>query len=111
MRFYDKVGYGIPTDRGDGVWTDSMTERPYRGDLSRVTRYTEESSEKVNPDFRLSNRISIMADAFALENFSHIKYAAWMGTLWTVTSVEVQRPRLILTLGGVYNGPTPPSGP
>lgn len=107
MRFFDKVGYGIPTDLGNGVWTDSITERSYRGDVSRVTRYNEESSEQVNPDIRITNRISIMADAFALENFSYIKYVSWMGSLWTVNSVEVQRPRLILSMGGVYSGRTP----
>lgn len=106
MRYCDTVGYGIPTDRGDGVWSDSITERTYYGDVLSVTRYLE-TSDKVNDDVRLTQRISIVADAFAYENFSFIKYASWMGSLWTVTSVEVERPRLLLSLGGVYNGRRP----
>ena len=36
-----------------------------------------------------------------------MRYVHWMGALWEVNSVEVLNPRLILTIGGVYNGPTP----
>ena len=106
MRFYGKVGYGVSTNLGDGVWSDSITERTYYGDVLDVTRYSDES-DKVNPDIRLTQQVSIVADAFAFENFSNIKYVSWMGSLWEVTSVAVERPRLRLTLGGVYSGKRP----
>jgi hypothetical protein len=61
---------------------------------------------KVNDDLSVNNSISIVADEYANEHFFAIRYVAWAGTLWTVTNVEVQSPRLLLTLGGVYNGPT-----
>lgn len=107
MRFYGAVGYGIPTDRGDGIWSDAITERLYFGDVSNVTRSIESDADKVNPDIRLQNRISILADAFAFENFAFIKYVSWSGTNWEVNSVEVERPRLLLSLGGVYSGKLP----
>jgi fructose-1,6-bisphosphatase/inositol monophosphatase family enzyme len=106
-RFFDNVGYGIPGELVDGVWSDSITERAYYGDVLEVMTSNAES-DKVNNDIRLQQRISIMADAFAFENFSRVKYVSWMGSLWTVISVRVERPRLILTLGGIYNGPEPP---
>lgn len=65
-----------------------------------------ESDQKVNFDLAVSNSISVVADAYANENFHAIRYIRWMGSLWIVTTVEVQRPRLLLELGGVYNGPT-----
>ena len=105
-RFFDKVGFGFPGEVVDGVWSDSITERAYYGDVLSVTRSMEES-DKVNDDFRSQNRISIVADAFALENFALIKYVSWMGVLWKVPSVNLERPRLILNLGGVYDGPRP----
>jgi hypothetical protein len=105
-RFFDNVGYGVQAELVDGVWSDSITERAYYGEILSTTRYLEQS-DKVNDDIRLTQRISIVADAFALENFSRIKYVSWMGVLWSVTSVEIERPRLLLTLGGVYNGPRP----
>ena len=105
-RFYDKVGYGIPGEVVDGVWADDITERAYYGDILETVSSNEEA-DQVNNNIRLQNRVSIMADAFALENFSLIKYVSWMGSLWTVTSVRVERPRLVLSLGGVYSGPRP----
>lgn len=105
-RFYDKVGYGTPGELVDGVWSDSIIERAYYGEILDTTRYND-SDEKVNVDIRMTQRIRILADAFALENFSKIKYVLWMGTAWQVTSVDVERPRLLLTLGGVYHGPRP----
>lgn len=105
-RFYDKVGYGLPTELVNGVWTANIVERDHYGDILK-TMSSIEPSDKVNDDIRLQNRISIVADAFALENFSDIKYVSYMGTRWTVQSVVVERPRLILSLGGVYDGPIP----
>jgi hypothetical protein len=106
VRFFDKVGYGIPTDLGDGVWSDSIVERSYYGTVRDVT-HSIEPSDKVNDDVRLQNDISILADAFAYENFSFIKYVSWAGSLWTVNSVKVERPRLLLSLGGPWNGERP----
>ena len=105
-RFHDKVGYGVPGGLVDGVWTDTLVERDHTGDVLDATRSLS-PSDKVNDDFRLQNRISIIADAFALENFAFIKYVVWMGSPWIVNSVSVERPRLILSLGGVYHGPRP----
>ena len=107
-RFHGLVGYGesveIPTD--SGVWVDQMTEFPYSGDVVRNTRKLEEG-EGLNNDITVGNSISIVADQYAIDHFFQIKYVRWAGTPWTVTSVEVRSPRLILSLGSVYNGPTP----
>ena len=103
-RFFDKVGYGIPNESVDGVWSDNIVEQAYYGDVLD-TSISNEEVDKVNNDIRLQQRVSIVADSFAFENFSRIKYVSWMGSLWTVLSVKVERPRLILALGGIYNGP------
>ena len=105
-RFYGKIGYGVSEETVPGVWSDEITERAYYGDILNDLRSTS-ASEKVNDDIRLQHRISIVADAYALGNYLQIKYVEWAGFLWTVNSVDVERPRLILSLGGVYNGPGP----
>jgi hypothetical protein len=66
-----------------------------------------DSGEKLNNDISVGNSISIVADEYASSNFFNIRYVEWVGVLWTVDRVEVQSPRLLLTLGSVYNGPTP----
>lgn len=107
-RFYGEVGYGdtVESPTGSGVWKDSITEVSYFGDVVRNTRKLD-SGEKLNDDISVSNSISIVADDQAIKHFFKIKYVRWAGTLWTVTNVEVKSPRLVLSLGSVYNGPTP----
>ena len=105
-KFYGVIGYGeaIESPADSGVWKDVITERNYFGDiLNNIRRFQE--NEKVNDDLVLSNSISILADAYALNHFFAIRFVEWAGALWTVNTVEVERPRLILRLGGVYNGP------
>jgi len=107
-RFYGQVGYGEPAEEpvGSGVWVDQITEYPYQGDVVRNTRKLE-SGESLNDDLSVGNSISIVADDQAMQHFFKIKYVMWAGVRWTVTQVEVKHPRLILSLGKVYNGPTP----
>lgn len=101
-KFYGKIGYAESVETSPGVWTDKVTERTYYGDIIRNTRKLQ-SSDNVNDDINIANDISIVADPYAIDNFHLIKYATYMGTNWKVTSVEVQFPRLILTIGGIYN--------
>lgn len=103
-KFYGKIGFGESVETVPGVWADVIKERRYFGDVTRNTRGLEEG-DKVNSDITVGNSISIVADPYALDHFFAMKYIEWAGTLWTISDVEVQRPRLLLRLGGVYNGP------
>lgn len=107
-RFAGKVGFGELTEipSGSGVLKDVITEYSYSGDVVRSARRLEEG-DKVNNDITLENSLSIVADEYANEHIFAMRYAEWAGKRWKVTKVEVQRPRLILRLGGIYNGPTP----
>jgi hypothetical protein len=111
-RFRGKVGYAVPTQSAPGVWKDVITEVTYSGDVVRNTRQLQNGT-KINDDVTVTNSIHIIGDAYAFDTFFAIRYVQWMGALWIVTDVEVQRPRLFLRLGGVYNGPkaVTPSGP
>ena len=103
-KFYGNVGFAENTEIRPSVWKSVITDRPYYGDVITNTRYLR-TNGNVNEDIEVSNQISIVADAYAEEHFFNMKYVEWMGARWRVTSVKVQRPRLILSLGGVYNGP------
>jgi len=105
-KFYGEIGYAETVEVAPGVWQDQVTEKLYFGDVIRNARYLRES-ESLNNDLTVGNSISIVADPYANEHFFAIRYVRWMGALWTVEMVEVQSPRLLLRLGGVYNGPTP----
>lgn len=104
-KYYGKVGYASTSETSPGVWKETITEREYYGELLRgTTSRRENASQQINENLVITNSISILADPFAYDNFSNIKYAELMGTKWIVSSVEIQYPRLLLTLGGVYNG-------
>lgn len=102
-KFFGKVGYADTVKTAPGVYTEQIVEKPYYGDVTKTARRLEGSSDSVNDKITVSNTISIVADAYANEHFFAIRYVCWAGCRWKVSNVEVQRPRLILTLGGVYN--------
>lgn len=105
-RFYGTVGFLITEENPlrPGVWAQSkIIERNYYGDITR-SYHRWERNEHTNDDVRLNNTISIICDSYAFENTGAIRYVKRGGTKWAVTEIEEQRPRLILTLGGVWNG-------
>ena len=103
-RFFGEVGYAIPHVDEYGVDSPIIEKRKYYGDILKLgTRWQD--TEHLNDNIVVQHRISILADPYAIEHFPYIKYVEWMGTRWNVNSADLEYPRLILTLGGVYNGP------
>ena len=102
-KWFGKIGYATTKETIPGVWEEVITEREYFGDVYRNTRKLQSASQ-VNDDINVSNEISIVADPFARDNFYSMRYVEFMGTKWKVSNIEVQYPRLNLTIGGVYNG-------
>jgi hypothetical protein len=101
-KFYGEIGYVETVETAPGVWAEQTTARQYFGDVMRNMSRVR-AGENLNDDIALDNQLSIVADPFAYEKFHAMRYVRWMGALWKIQSVEVQRPRLILTIGGVYN--------
>ena len=104
-KFYGNIGYAISKETAPGVWVEDIVEHQYSGDVYRNTRKLQ-SGNQVNDSIDISNEISILSDPFANENFHSMRYVTYMGAKWKVSSVEVRYPRLILTVGGLYNGQT-----
>lgn len=102
-KFHGKLGYGITGETKPGIWVDQIIEKDVVGDFIKNTRQLENSGG-VNDNININNSISIVADPYVTENFHLIKYVKFMGTAWKVRTAEVQYPRIILTLGGEYNG-------
>lgn len=102
-KFHGQVGYVKTEETAPGVYEEVITEKEYKGDILRNVRRWE-AGENLNPDFTINNRFSIVADAYAYENFPYIRYLKWGDIKWQVGSVEIDRPRLILSVRGVYNG-------
>ena len=97
-----KIGYADNVETEPGVWEEVITERKYYGDSIRNTRVLQ-NSDNINSNVNVGNQISIVADPYANQNFHMMRYVEFMGNYWKITNVEVQYPRLILTVGGVCN--------
>lgn len=106
-KFFGPIGFvtHIEDPEGSGIWVEVATERSYRGEVNRNYKRWE-NSQHLNDDANINNTISILADPYASNNLNSIRYVKWSGNYWKINSIEVQYPRLILSLGGVYNGPT-----
>ena len=102
-KYYGAIGYAETVETAPGVYEEQITERNYYGELVRNTRRLQ-TSDQVNDNINIANEISIIADPFATQNFHAMRYIEFMGAKWKITNVEVRYPRLILTIGGLYNG-------
>lgn len=110
-KWFGNIGYAIDEEDpiGSGIYKKHWTVRQYQGDVIRNYRRLDQG-QSINDGINISNEISILADPFAYDNFHNMQYIEYMGAKWKITGVDAaQRPRLILTIGGVYNGETGPT--
>lgn len=102
-KYFGSIGFVDTVETAPGVWEEKAEERAYFGDVIRNTRRWQ-SAETLNDNRTISNEISIVADPYAFQHTHAIRYITWLGALWQVSSIDVQYPRLVLSIGGVYNG-------
>jgi len=106
-KFSGKIGFvrDRETYEGSGIWLEEKIERTYRGDIiNDVVKWQD--STRVNEKLNISNKLSIVADTFAMMNVGIMRYVEYLGTKWKIMTVEINRPRIVIYLGGVYNGTT-----
>lgn len=105
-KFYGVIGYAITKETKPDVWVETITERTYYGDIIRDSRRFESSQDTINDGVNINNEFSIVADPYAQKNIDAMRYVKFRGTAWKITSVEIQYPRLNISVGGIYNGQT-----
>ena len=102
-KFFGLIGYEQTVETEPGIYEERIIENEYYGEVIKDARRMQDDG-KINSNINISNKFSIIADPFANNNFHSMRYIEYMGTKWKITDVEVQYPRLILTVGGIYNG-------
>ena len=102
-KFYGPIGFGVTERTAPGIYEPVISERKYYAEVMSNSRRYESSGDSINDNLNINNKFSILADPYAKENFHSMLYIEFMGTKWKITNVEVQYPRLILTVGGVYS--------
>lgn len=101
-RYHGYVGYAIDVEAYPGVWEEQISEHEYFGDVIK-NRMNIQQNGNVNAKITISNSISIIGDPFAYEHVYAMRYVTYLNKKWTITNIDIQRPRLILTIGGLYN--------
>lgn len=101
-KFCGKIGFFTTVETKPGIWEEQFIEKTYYGDITRnISRYQQ--TENVNGSISINNTISIVADPYATNNFQYMRYLILNGVKWNITSAEVEYPRIILSIGGLYN--------
>lgn len=106
-KYHGKIGFIIFKEDSPGVWVEESIEREYKGDVVKNYRRWDNSNDGINKNLNITNSITIIADDFMINNSHFLRYAEFMGSYWSVNSIELDRPRLILELGGVYHKQEP----
>ena len=101
-KYYGNIGFAVTEETKPGIWEEIITEKPYYGDVMINSRNLQ-TRDHVIDDVMINNSFSIVADPYATENMYAMRYLTWNGAKWKVTTVNVEYPRLILTVGGIYN--------
>ena len=106
--FYGPIGFveTVEEPKGSGIWVEKPIERNYRGEVSNYRKSWENGSQQVNPNLKITNMISIVADPYLSNHLYALRYIKWLNGYWEISSIDVESPRLILSIGGVYNGST-----
>lgn len=102
MKFHGNIGFLRMADKGHSVYEAALVEKPYYGDVLRYSKRYE-PGQQVHEDLTINNQISIVADQFAYENIGFMRYVIWMGQKWKITNADIDRPRITLSIGGLYN--------
>ena len=102
-KFSGKIGYAIQVESKPGVWTNQIVEKSYRGDFV-LKQQRWETTEAVNSNLTLDNSVSIIADPYAYTNLGFMKYIIIGGKKWKISSLAINRPRIVIQIGGIYNG-------
>lgn len=104
-KFFGNIGFAIEEETSPGVWSKVVTPKPYSGEVLD-NRWRTQTGSNVNQTVTFNGDFSVLADPYALKNHPYIVYVEYMGVKWEVTGVSVSYPRLLLTVGGVYNEET-----
>lgn len=103
MKYSGKIGFAVMKNEGDGIYTEEIEEKVYYGDLLSSRWNNENNQNSTNTNVRLNNSISVICDKYLSENISVMRYITYKNSKWCINGIEIQPPRIIINIGGIYN--------
>lgn len=104
MKFSGKAGFRIDdVETEHGVYEPIVVVKAIKGSVV-INHYQHQNSDKSTIDnVRITNQLSIVANQFLNEHISNLMYIEFQGVKWKVESFDIRPPRVVVSLGGVYN--------
>lgn len=87
-----------------GVLQNQIKEVRIKGDVINYGHSLNPTQGSDQQDVHIRNRLSIVMNPYLRDNFSSLVYVIFMNVKWEVSSFTINGPRVIIDLGGVYNG-------
>lgn len=108
-KYSGKLGLVYPdAETAPGIWApEKVEEVSVKGDTLNLSKSYSPSSQSINDDLTLSKRVSIIASSDLIADTASMRYLTYLGQRWKIVEIDFQRPRLIFTLGGIWNGRIP----
>lgn len=108
MKFHGYIGFWLgDIEIEPGIWEPNIIERHYVGEVTRNYRKFDQVADKQNDDLTVNNQFSVLSDLYLRENLTSMKYILWNGVRWKINTFELKYPRIVMEIGGLYNGKTP----
>ena len=101
MKWYGEIAFSGQVETEPDSFEERLIKKKFMGDMLR-SHNINDSNTNINIDVSLSNQLSVLLDPFLQNNFHKIVYVEFMGTKWTVSSVDIQDRRLLITFGKLY---------
>lgn len=87
----------------DGIARDEYVERKFRATVTRLNNNMVSSGDVID-NLKMDMNFQIKMDKWTYENFQWLRYLVYNGAKWKITNVQVQRPNMIVQVGGIFNG-------
>lgn len=91
-----------PVESSPGIFEESIDELEVVGDLMSLGLRWPGAG--MQDGLSAKHILSIITPEDESVDFNEVVYVEWNGRKWNVVSIEFKRPRINLTLGGLYNG-------
>lgn len=104
MKFSGKAGFRIDdVEIEPGVYKPQVVVKAIKGSVVSNSYQHQNSDKSTIDNVRITNQLSIVANQFLNKHITNLMYVEFQGVKWKVESFDIQPPRVVVSLGGVYN--------
>ena len=102
-KFWGPIGINRgPVQTAPGILEVVIEELEVSGEMRQLQLRWPQA--RMQEGLSANHVLSIVTPEDSDIDFTEVVYIVWQSRKWSVTSIQYKRPRVELTLGGLYNG-------